>query len=463
MQTPIWWRVKGSKIVDEQDAPVRLKGVCLGGWLNMENSITGYPGNETRQRQAVAEVLGQEKARFFFDRFLDYFLSEADLHYVASLGATAVRVAFNYRHFVRDERLSEYTADGLKRLDQLVGWARKHGLHVVLDLHTLPGWQSPGWHCDNPGRQALFWSYEAFEGMALAVWRDLATHFKDEPTVAGYNLMNEPVASKRELPWLHRFYRRATEAIREIDRHHIIFLDGNHYAQRCHELELPFDGNAVYSYHFYPEPVLETGSYPVELDDTLCGRDWLEGVLLERSAYMRSNGVPAWAGEFGAIFNGGATDSAGLAVLSDMLEIMNREGHHWTLWHYKDIGPMGVLNVDPRSEWMERTRGVRAFKTSLRCDYWIERGRTDVSQRIDALAAAVRREIKIEGEEWELLLENLYGSICQETLSQALLPAFAEQFRGMGEKEIDRMMQSFSFENCTPKRGLAEIVSAACN
>lgn len=40
----------------------------VGGWANMENFITGFPGREYQIRQALAEVLGKEKAKFFFDK-----------------------------------------------------------------------------------------------------------------------------------------------------------------------------------------------------------------------------------------------------------------------------------------------------------------------------------------------------------------------------------------------------------
>lgn len=36
----------------------------------MENFITGFPGREYQIRQALAEVLGKEKAQFFFDKVL---------------------------------------------------------------------------------------------------------------------------------------------------------------------------------------------------------------------------------------------------------------------------------------------------------------------------------------------------------------------------------------------------------
>ena len=37
-------QVKQNQIVDEQGKEIRLRGTCIGGWMNMENFINGYPG-----------------------------------------------------------------------------------------------------------------------------------------------------------------------------------------------------------------------------------------------------------------------------------------------------------------------------------------------------------------------------------------------------------------------------------
>lgn len=39
--------VDGGRLV-AGDRPVVLRGVGLGGWMNMENFITGYPGTESQ-------------------------------------------------------------------------------------------------------------------------------------------------------------------------------------------------------------------------------------------------------------------------------------------------------------------------------------------------------------------------------------------------------------------------------
>lgn len=93
--------------------PIILKGAGLGGWsksnrwslsacrgqcahtprpVNMENFITGYPGHEYQVRAALRNVLGEEKYEYFFDKFLEYFFTEDDAAFFASLGLNCIRL-----------------------------------------------------------------------------------------------------------------------------------------------------------------------------------------------------------------------------------------------------------------------------------------------------------------------------------------------------------------------------------
>ena len=51
-------RTSGSSFLGPDGEPLLLRGVCLGGWLNMENFITGYSANESLMRTEVGKVLG---------------------------------------------------------------------------------------------------------------------------------------------------------------------------------------------------------------------------------------------------------------------------------------------------------------------------------------------------------------------------------------------------------------------
>jgi endoglucanase len=64
--------VRGDKVVDSSGTHVRLRGTCVGGWMNMEDFISGHPGAEHALRSTLADVLGPDRAAFFLDRLLDY-------------------------------------------------------------------------------------------------------------------------------------------------------------------------------------------------------------------------------------------------------------------------------------------------------------------------------------------------------------------------------------------------------
>lgn len=449
-------QVRGAQIVDSRGQAVQLRGVCLGGWLNMENFILGYPGHESGARSAIADVLGPDLARYFFERFLHHFIGREDLAFIRSLGCNVVRVPFNYRHFESDDRPFEHLPEGFSWLDRAIGWARDEGLYVILDLHAAPGWQSRGWHCDNPCRQALFWAHPHFEDRAVALWEALARRYRGEPVVAGYNVLNEP-----DTDWpdrLNRFYRRVMQAIRAIDTDHILYLEGNRTSQDFECLEPPFDANTVYSSHNYVEPGLNDVDYPGTLDGVVYDRDRLERDYRVRAAYMLRHGVPNWVGEFGVISNGPTVRPAHVRLLGDMMSIIEAHGHHWTLWTYKDIGKMGVVLPRGDCEWMRRTRPVREIKQALRCDYWVERRPSAIDDHLEALRQHAGRVTAGQPVDMARLPGELSGAVNEVALAQALLPAFAEQFRGMTETEIDRMMEeSFAFRNCAPRPELVTL------
>jgi endoglucanase len=323
-------RVKGSEILNGRGEVVRLRGFCLGGWLNLENFIIGYPAHESGMWAAVTGVLGEAKARFFFERFLHYFIAEDDFRFIKSLGCNVVRLPLNYRHFESDDHPFEYKLEGFALLDQVIGWARAQQLYVILDLHAVQGWQNRGWHCDNPCRKAHFWGQKVFEDRAVALWQELARRYCDEPFVAGYNVMNEPHAD--EIGWLNRFYRRVTAAIRAIDSGHILFLEGNHYSQQFEELESPFDSNTVYSSHNYVVPGLDNAEYPGMFNSEVYDRARLEREYLERVTFMRRHNVPNLVGEFGCIYTDSALETSRIRVIADMIDIIEKYGHHLSPW-----------------------------------------------------------------------------------------------------------------------------------
>ena len=156
----IFLQTAGDRIATRSGHPVSLRGVSLGGWMNMENFITGFPATESLQRAALEKALGGEAYRRFFDRFLD----------VLNL----VRLPVNYRHFEDDMRPFELRDDGFRLLDRAIERCARHGLYTIIDLHALPGFQNQRWHSDNSTHQTLFWTHKHFQDRVVNLWTALA-------------------------------------------------------------------------------------------------------------------------------------------------------------------------------------------------------------------------------------------------------------------------------------------------
>lgn len=448
-------KVVGNKVYDQSGQEIRLRGFCLGSWLNLESFMVGFPGTETDYRRAVAKVLGAEKGAYFFERFLHHFASQSDFDYVKSLGCNLMRVAFNYRHFEDDDRPFVYKKAGFEWLDEVIGWAGKAGVYLSLDFHAFPGWQSRGWHCDNPGGPPQFWEHVHFEKRGIALWEELARRYKDESVVAMYGIMNEPEAPADRL---NRYYTRVTAAIRAIDQRHILNFEGNNYSQDFTRLNPPPDRNVIYSSHLYVNAGLDDVEYPGVINGEYFDRSALKKIYQQRRAYCAEHNIPHYLSEFGPIYSTPAFVESKLQVLADYLDIIESYGDHWTIWNYKDIGKMGIVTVRADSPWMRRIAPVHRLKTELRADSWIDRASPGVDSHLQALSALIQSRLEtLPGLEVSPY-EELGFMVGDRYLSRILLPAFVEQFTGMTESEIDAMMVSFDFENCDKRTNLANLI-----
>ncbi|HEX5898551.1 MAG TPA: hypothetical protein VFY32_04055 [Solirubrobacteraceae bacterium] len=120
-------QTRGSDIVGGDGEAIRLKGTNIGGWLNMENFITGYAANESMMRAAMLAVLGQDKYELFFETLLTSFYGEADAAFLAESGLTCVRIPVNYRNPFAGTRLSEDDVAVADLLERTGAWARGEG------------------------------------------------------------------------------------------------------------------------------------------------------------------------------------------------------------------------------------------------------------------------------------------------------------------------------------------------
>ncbi|GAA5064216.1 hypothetical protein HNP84_006885 [Thermocatellispora tengchongensis] len=456
MNEQSWIAVRGDRLVDGSGNEVTLAGIGLGGWMNMENFITGHPATETLARGAMRAALGEEGYTRFFERFLTGFFGPDDARYLASLGMNSVRVPFNYRHFEDDERPFELKQEGFDRLDRVVAACAEAGLYTILDLHALPGAQNQHWHSDNPTHWAQFWIHRHFQDRVVHLWEAIADRYRDNPAVAGYNPVNEPGDPTGEA--IGPFYERLERAIRAVDPRHVLFLDGNRYASDFSAFGEPLP-NTVYAAHDYALPgIAAGGEYPGVTRGEYFDRSVVEQTFLRRTEYMRRTGTPIWIGEFGPVYTGDPErDSARYRLLRDQLGIYREHGASWALWTYKDIGLQGLVRVREDSAYLRRIAPAREKKDRLGADSW---GGVDTHVRhiLDPIEELFDKEFPgFQPYPWgrrgwiNLLVRNIL-------LAEPLVEDFGRCFTGVDPDEAERLAACFDFAACEPREGLAEVL-----
>ena len=458
-------QVKKNLIVDEHGKEFRLRGACIGGWMNMENFINGYPGDEHGLRLKMAEILGPSKAEFFFDRWLDHFLAEEDIAFIKSCGATVVRLPLNYRHFERDSEPFKYLEPGFERLDQVVKWCAKHSLYAILDLHAVQGWQNSDWHCDNSSRHTHFWQHPYFQDRYVGLWEEFARRYKGNDIIAGYNVMNEPVSNapagrfyndrdyKTDWEIFNSVNQRVVKQIRAIDADHIIYLEGDLFSSRFEKMDAPFADNLVYSSHNYAGPTYDPRKLPITDEQRKQNVKRQREIFLahEGTRYTQRYNVPLWVGEFGANGNTG---------LDDQVSVFEEYGAHWTIWTYKDVGVMGFMNVDPASKYHRVLARVLKAKRELGVDSWLtaELPGTTVGGKINELADLIEKGIgdaEIDPASNRRYLAQTALGMYAASLMQ---PAYAKTFKGSSEAELDQVLQSFAYKNCRPSQDILNVL-----
>jgi aryl-phospho-beta-D-glucosidase BglC (GH1 family) len=351
--------VKGKELIGPDHKPFLMRGTNLGNWLIPEGYMFKFKDiNSPRLiNEALTEILGPDEVSAFWKKYLDAYTTEADIHYLKTIGVNSIRIPFNYRLFTRANYLGEMNENhGFQLLDRLVGWCKKERIYVILDMHSAPGGQTGDNIDDGYGYPFLFKSKLSQE-LTIAIWRRIADHYKNEPTVMGYDLLNEPIATyfnaEEFNPYLEPLYKEITKAIRTVDKNHLIILGGAQWDSNFKPFGPPFDSKLVYTFHKY-------------------WTDPTKQVIQDYIDFSNKYNVPIYCGETGE-----NTDEW-VAAFRKVLE-ENKIG--WHFWPYKK---------------MDNTRGFVTFDVPAGYDSLIaytEKPRASFEQ-IRKAAPANREQIK---------------------------------------------------------------------
>jgi len=303
--------------------------------------------------------------------------TQADFDWLAALGANYVNIShpglFTERPpYVLDEEVQA-------NLDRLLEMAAQADLFAVITFRTGPGRSDFTFYRDGAGEwfdpellvEWVWTDQEAQDGW-VEMWRYAAQRYRDNPVVAGYDLMCEPNSDDVALgiwepdefypqyagtlyDW-NQFYPRIVAAIRQVDPETPILVSAAGWgAVRWLPYLAPTDDpHTVYTVHPYApheythqEPPAAV-TYPGELDLDWDGepdpfdRAWLEEHLGVIADFQQEHDVPVAANEFGVMrWVPGAAD-----FMADEMDLFETLGVNYALWVWDPAWEPWASQVD---------------------------------------------------------------------------------------------------------------------
>ncbi|MGC4102930.1 cellulase family glycosylhydrolase [Ferruginibacter sp.] len=331
-------KTDGQRIVNEKGENVLLRGIGLGGWMLQEGYMLKVyrDGRQHKIRQRIDSLIGPERTKEFYDAWLANHTTKADIDSLKEWGFNSVRLPMHYNLYtlaVKDEKVAgenTWLNKGFEMTDSLLSWCKSNGMYLILDLHAAPGGQGNDLNiADRDNMQPSLWDSEADQKKMIALWKKLAEHYVNEPYIGGYDIINEPnwgfddlkndangTKEQHNAP-LKKLMEEITAAIRQVDKKHIIIIEGNGWGNNYKGILPPWDNNMVLSFHKY-----------WNYNNTAS----IQHILDARNTYN----VPVWVGETGENSNVWYTQA---------IHLFETNNIGWAWWPLKKIGNNNPFEV----------------------------------------------------------------------------------------------------------------------
>jgi endoglucanase len=284
-------------------APSSLRGVNLAGADFGETHLPGVYGMDYR------------------------YPTHAEVDYIVSKKLNLIRLPFRWER-LQPALGADFDALEQARLQDIVGYATQHGVHVLIDPHNYARYYG-----------SLIGEGPSSDDFAL-FWTQLAQLFGNDPKVL-FGLMNEPYGIEAE-QWLAAA-NAALTAIRSAGATNLVLVPGTNYtgagawyqdwgfganSKIMAGVIDPADNFAI-EVHEYLDS--DSSGTSAECVSATVGSDRIWPV----TDWLRAHGQRAFLGEFGV-----AANETCLAALEDLLTYMDNHADVWAGWTYWAAGPI---------------------------------------------------------------------------------------------------------------------------
>lgn len=325
----------GKYLYDGNGNEVILRGIGTGNWMLQEGYMmqtSDVAGTQHEFRAKLIQTIGEAKTDSFYTAWLSSHFRRIDVDSMKSWGFNSVRVAMHYKWFtlpIENEPVAgenTWLETGFQLIDSLLDWCSDNQMYLILDLHGAPGGQGKDSNIsDYDSSKPSLWESQANKNKTIALWRKLAERYSDEPWIGGYDLINEtnwtfPEGNNSKLKEL---MVNITKAIREVDKNHLIIIEGNGFANDYSGMTPAWDTNMAYSFHkYWNYNTQESINFAINL--------------------RNNQNVPIWLGETGENSN---------VWFTELVALCEKNKIGWSWWPVKKPSINNPLKVTVNSDY----------------------------------------------------------------------------------------------------------------
>ena len=314
-------RTSGTSIVNGSGQTVQLRGVNLGSWLIMEGWMSPLDSSGLPDEYGVIQTLenrfGVSEEQSLIKTFQQNWIALQDIQNIKAEGFNVIRVPVWWGDF--ETLQGQWRSDAFQELDWLVNTAGSMGIYTIIDMHGVVGGQSTS---DDTGQANLnnYWTSSYDQQQTNLLMENIALHYKNNPMVAGYDLMNEPDNAPSDSAVISA-YDQLYSAVRSVDTNHIAIIEGTFDQWDWSMLPNPASQgwtDVMYEMHEY------------QWNDTNNPAGVEAGTNNQVSDFHNhaSYGVPDYVGEFNDFGTGSSTWQYTLQQYDD-------NNISWSFWSYK--------------------------------------------------------------------------------------------------------------------------------
>lgn len=300
---------------------ILLKGVNAGGLFVIEEWMSPVSAYTQSEMESVLNSRFGDDAKELLNIFMDNWWTEEDFDNVAEMGFNLIRLPLLWTTLQNSDYT--YKENAFARMDWFIEQAARRGIYTILDLHGAHGSQNGKHHSGDVSTGGALYSSEENMSLTEELWVTIAKRYKDNPFVAGYDLLNEPegtpggIMSANTPHW--DYYDRLYKAIRQVDPNHIIIMEA---VWEIYSLPNPLVynwENVVYQCHFYCWNNYSNYTTQKNFMDTK-----------KQYSRLSNYNVPQFIGEY-SFFDNPYSWNYGLSVFDS-------EGWSSAVWTYKVMG-----------------------------------------------------------------------------------------------------------------------------